>query len=181
MVKRKCAFCKKVMEFAHDEWIRKFCSRECFNLDRERDYASKDSGPPMKQLTAEDMTDDGFIALVEAIVARASTDVTSLSPGTAVREDAERFFESDFFAALTGLDGETILNNLRAEYERNCKKKRGYATRSVRCVETGVVFPSIKEAAAVYGVTQKHIYTVCIGEKLTAGGVHWEYAEDKKR
>ena len=181
MLKRKCAFCKKVMEFAHDDWIRKFCSRECFNLAREQDYASEDSGPPMKQLTAEDMTDDGFIALVEAIVARASTDVKTLAPGTVVRTDAENFFLSDYFSALTGLDGDTVLSNLQDEYERIRKKKRGYATRKVRCVETGVVYPSIKEAAGIYGVTQKHIYTVCIGEKLTAGGVHWEYAEDKKR
>ena len=46
----------------------------------------------------------------------------------------------------------------------------------VRCVETGQIFNSIKEAKAFYGNPNLHIGAVCRGERKSAGGYHWEYA-----
>lgn len=53
--------------------------------------------------------------------------------------------------------------------------------RAVRCVETGQIFDSIKEAAAWAGVHPTVIIRVCdkVKGKHTAGGFHWEYVEEK--
>lgn len=48
--------------------------------------------------------------------------------------------------------------------------------KKVRCVETGQVFNSIKEAKASCGRNNIHIGEVCNGKRKTAGGFHWEYA-----
>lgn len=49
----------------------------------------------------------------------------------------------------------------------------------VRCIETGKVFPSIKAAAAYVGVKGSNISAVIAGRQKSAGGYHWEYADDK--
>lgn len=46
----------------------------------------------------------------------------------------------------------------------------------VRCVETGVVYLSLKEASALTGINKGCIWNCCTGKQLTAGGYHWEYA-----
>ena len=49
--------------------------------------------------------------------------------------------------------------------------------KSVRCVETGEVFQSIKQAASSIGVNAREITVVLKGHRnrKTAGGYHWEY------
>lgn len=49
----------------------------------------------------------------------------------------------------------------------------------VRCIETGKVFPSIKAAAAQVGIKGANISAVIAGRQKSAGGYHWEYADDK--
>ena len=57
----------------------------------------------------------------------------------------------------------------RKHRETHCKK--------VRCVETHIVYGSLKEAAvAVKLKTPNNIGCCCRGERKTAGGYHWEYA-----
>lgn len=179
MFKRKCQECGQRMVFKAGVKIRQFCSKECSDAFHEKEYNHPSTGPVMPHLKAEDITDEGYIALVKAIVARASHDVTHFKPGTRVRVEAEQFFESDYFTALTGLDGAAILRELHREYEERCKhKKPNYSTCKVRCVETGVVYESIKDAADEYGLSPKSIYNVCKGYDKTAAGMHFEYVKE---
>lgn len=178
MIRRKCGWCKQWMHFKQGEHIKKFCSKQCLDMFLQKKFAKEDCGPKLPPLDVDRITDEGFTNLVAAIVQRASDDVTSFAPGTQLRVDAEKFFKSGFFAALTGLEGEPILRELEEEYNRKRNKKRGYSTRKVRCVETGVVFDSIKEAAEVYNLSQKMIYYTCRGESKTAADMHFEYVED---
>lgn len=56
-------------------------------------------------------------------------------------------------------------NNHGTRIERTQKK--------VRCIETGKIYPSIKEAREKTGIN--HIHSVCKGYAKTSGGLHWEY------
>ena len=47
--------------------------------------------------------------------------------------------------------------------------------KKVKCVETGQIFNSIKEAKAFFNSPNIHIGDVCNGKRKTAGGYHWEY------
>lgn len=179
MIKRRCSWCKKYMEFKYGEHIKQFCSRECHYMDRQKRFASEDSVPPMPPLDADSIADEGYIALMKAVVNRASQDVTKFKPGTQIRVSAEKFFESNWFSTLTGLEGAPILRKLQREYEEKRKhKKLNYSKCPVRCVETGVVYESIKDAADVYGMSPKSIYNVCKGYDKTAAGMRFEYVKE---
>ena len=47
----------------------------------------------------------------------------------------------------------------------------------VRCVETGEIFSRIKLAAKSNGAKATNISKVLLGQRLTAGGFHWEYVD----
>lgn len=49
----------------------------------------------------------------------------------------------------------------------------------IKCVETGEVFPSCREAQRATGA--KNIFWCCIGKRHTSGGFHWEYASSIRR
>lgn len=51
--------------------------------------------------------------------------------------------------------------------------------RKVRCIETGAVFPTIKDAGLFIGGSPKNIISVCRGNLKTSGGYHWEYADSE--
>lgn len=51
--------------------------------------------------------------------------------------------------------------------------------RKVRCIETGTVFPTIKEAGLFIGGSPKNIVSACHGRLKTSGGYHWEYADSE--
>ena len=46
----------------------------------------------------------------------------------------------------------------------------------VICVETGVVYKSLKEAEQLTGISQSCIGNCCKGTQKTAGKMHWKYA-----
>ena len=51
--------------------------------------------------------------------------------------------------------------------------------KKVLCVETSVVYSSIKEAATAVGLSSgTHICLVCQNKRKTAGGYHWKYVEE---
>lgn len=54
-------------------------------------------------------------------------------------------------------------------YEKCCRK--------VRCVETGEIFDSIKNAAEHYGLKRPNISAVLAGKNKISGGFHWEYVD----
>mgnify|MGYP003292675617 CR=1 FL=1 len=179
MFKRMCLNCGKQMLFKEGIKIRQFCSKQCSEAFKEKEYNHPSNGPVMPHLKAENITDEGYIALVKALVSRTSLDVTHFKPGTRARMDAEQFFESDYFTALTGLDGEPILRKLHEEYERKYKhKKNRYRMRKIRCVETGVEYESINAAAADYNVSSKSLYDALHDANITLCGWHWRYVEE---
>ena len=65
------------------------------------------------------------------------------------------------------------LAHLTDEQVKNLRA--AHFTAKVRCVETGEIFNSIKEAADKYKLKDTHITRVCKGRRKTTGGYHWEY------
>lgn len=52
------------------------------------------------------------------------------------------------------------------------------ATRKpVKCIETGVIYASVNEAARQCGLWQQNISKVLAGQMKTTGGLHWGYAK----
>lgn len=60
----------------------------------------------------------------------------------------------------------------------NRAKKYGEARgKKVRCIETGIIYCSTREAERQTGCAHTHISNVCKGRARTCGGYHWEYVE----
>lgn len=55
------------------------------------------------------------------------------------------------------------------------KKHGGIKVRAVVCVETGVVFPSVRDAARAVGGDVSNISRCCKKEGATVKGFHWRY------
>ena len=53
-------------------------------------------------------------------------------------------------------------------------------SKSVLCVETGVIYSSTKEVQRQLGYSGGHISKCCNGRLKTAYGYHWQYVEKKK-
>lgn len=56
--------------------------------------------------------------------------------------------------------------------------KENPRARKVLCVETGVVFDTIKDAGLFIGGSPKNIIACCRGRLKRTGGYHWEYFEE---
>ena len=56
--------------------------------------------------------------------------------------------------------------------------KNNPRARKVLCVETGVVFDTIKEAGEFKGGSAKNIISCCAGRLQTSGGYHWQYVDE---
>lgn len=74
------------------------------------------------------------------------------------------------------------VNNLKwGTHKDNCNnllfKQRDAKSNSkrVRCIETEIIYNSIKEAAIAVGITSAGISLCCNGKRKTAGGYHWEF------
>lgn len=50
--------------------------------------------------------------------------------------------------------------------------------KAVICIETGITYESISEAAKATGAQQQKISRVCNGKNHTAGGFHWAFIEN---
>ncbi len=46
--------------------------------------------------------------------------------------------------------------------------------KAVQCVETGIIYPSAREAARLTGLAHTHISAVAKGQRQTTGGFHWK-------
>lgn len=49
----------------------------------------------------------------------------------------------------------------------------------IKCVDTGIKYPSIIEAQRKTGISRRMIYRVLTGKNKTAGGFRWEYVDEK--
>ena len=60
-----------------------------------------------------------------------------------------------------------------------CGRRKSAKSRNkpVMCVETGTVYPSMKDVEDKTGINQQCISNCCIGKQHTAGGYHWKYVE----
>lgn len=125
----------------------------------------------MKTINAQ-----GAFNLAEAIVDNAKRDFVNLKEGSRWHEDAKQFFLSDHFEALTGLNGEAILRELQAEYERKQKSKKGI--RAVICIETQQRYASVKSAAQQHKSFIANIDRAC-RKGWMAAGFHWKYADEE--
>lgn len=54
------------------------------------------------------------------------------------------------------------------------------SSRKVECVETGIIYESIKEAGIKTNTNHGGISNCCRGITKTAGGFHWKYVDEKK-
>lgn len=52
---------------------------------------------------------------------------------------------------------------------------RSECAKPVRCVETGIIYPAISEAARSTGASRSKITLCCQGKRHTTCGYHWEY------
>ncbi len=64
--------------------------------------------------------------------------------------------------------------------DRISAANKGKSGRPVLCVETGIVYPSVREASRTTGACSPAIISVCLKKPRykTAGGYHWEYANN---
>lgn len=55
-----------------------------------------------------------------------------------------------------------------------------HASKEVLCVETGIVYESVRQAERVTGVQNTNISACCLGKyrHKTAGGYHWKYIDN---
>lgn len=61
--------------------------------------------------------------------------------------------------------------------EQIANLRASHHTVSVRNLDTGEVFVSVKEAAEAYNLESTHITRVCKGKRKTTGGFRWCYEE----
>lgn len=116
-----CVTCGKVMQAERKADIRKTCGGLCLEQ-----YTRAKGGhrPIFTRPVNRDLHPDGVDYLIAGIVKQASQDVLRYSPANEIRQDAERFFLSDYFRALTDMDGKEILHKLHYIYNERRKKRR---------------------------------------------------------
>lgn len=56
----------------------------------------------------------------------------------------------------------------------------GKTTRAVRCLETGIIYPTVRDAAFQNRLDEKDINLCLSGNIASAGQLHWEIVEDYK-
>ena len=67
------------------------------------------------------------------------------------------------------------LNDLTDYVNSIGKKARVAKFTKVRCITTGKIYDSIKEAADEFGLAHSNIVACCNGRRSTCGGMRWEY------
>lgn len=111
-----CPVCGKVKEVERRSQVRTYCSYACSNTGRQRHGDTTCSTISSKRVHPR-----GFDNLVAGMCRQAREDYMKYPPGSYFRVSAEQFFRSDYFAALTELDGEAILHDLAKLYNRREK------------------------------------------------------------
>lgn len=76
---------------------------------------------------------------------------------------------------VSNLRWSTPLENLN--HSRVIEKATEAKFVKVRCITTGEVFNSIKEASETYKLHHSNIVHCCNGQRLKCGGMEWEYVK----
>ena len=58
------------------------------------------------------------------------------------------------------------------------KGSKNYRARKIICIETNIIYNTIREAYIYTGISERNISAVCRKKHKTAGGYHWEYYEN---
>ena len=113
--------------------------------------------------------------------------MSKYKPNTQIHKDAKKFFESEYFHSLTGLDGQAVLRDLMKKLGKKKSELRDEKPvptkhkRRVLCLENGAVYDSIREAAKVFGCFASSVQRVCEGSQQSTNGLHFEYVKEGKR
>ena len=89
-----------------------------------------------------------------------------------------KFHASDFPNYNVSEDG--IITNskgkiIKGENSHVIEKASVAKYRKVKCITTGKIYNSIKEAADELGLYHSNIVACCNGRRATCGGLEWEY------
>lgn len=69
-------------------------------------------------------------------------------------------------------------SNYGTRNERIIKNRNGKnASKKVICVETNIIYHSVREAQRQTGIQNSHITECCKGNRKSAGNYHWKYSE----
>lgn len=61
-------------------------------------------------------------------------------------------------------------------YSANKKgQTSSHAGRPIMCIETNIIYNSVREAEHQTGIDHSGIHKVCTGKRITAGGYHWKF------
>lgn len=85
----------------------------------------------------------------------------------AKRDDAFRY-------AISKKNRERYRNSLSAEERIKYDAKRRLLGQPVRCVESGMIYKSFRDAQRQTGISEANIRSCCVGRLKTSGGFHWE-------
>ena len=67
-----------------------------------------------------------------------------------------------------------------AKYNCNFGTRNEKLSKRVICVETEIIYSSIREAAKAVDIVPSNISNCLAGRRKTAGGYHWKYYEQKE-
>lgn len=67
---------------------------------------------------------------------------------------------------------------LKKSFRRETLNKIDRRKSKVKCVDTGEIFNSIKEACDKYNLDSGNIAKCCLGKLKTTGGFEWEYVHE---
>lgn len=65
-----------------------------------------------------------------------------------------------------------------AEYKQVTETRINKSKKAVLCIETNIIYETIRAAAQATGADESAIVKVCKGKQKTAAKLHWQYIED---
>ena len=68
-------------------------------------------------------------------------------------------------------------SKLRPISQKARENSRLSCIKKVRCIETGEVFDSMKDACDKYNINPPNLTSACTGRRKTTAGLHWEYIQ----
>ena len=71
--------------------------------------------------------------------------------------------------------GRKASNETKEKISKATKGSNNPRAKQVQCIETELIFNTVKEASQFYNVDNSSICKVCNGKQKTAGGYHWKY------
>lgn len=71
--------------------------------------------------------------------------------------------------------GATVVYNILKKSNIKMRDINDTRKKKVLCVETGIVYDSVRETSRTLGINQGNLARVCREGKGTVGGYHWKY------